>query len=237
MSTEAYCREIEAYLCRKNDGHLIRIVGPSFERVCRWAADGVPLKVAFQGIDRCFVRYYAKGGRRRPVQIDFCEHDVMDAFDAWRRAVGVQAAAADDDETGASPPERSRRKNLREHLDRICERATARRAGMTPAPPALDAVLELVTAEAAALKDLPGTIRGETRDRVIGRLAELDRIMLDAARLHADAAAMESIRAEAADQLLPFRDRMAPGAYQQALDNAIDRLLRDDQQLPVIAFE
>ena len=33
-----YCREIEAYLCRKNDGHLVRIVGPAFEQVCGWAA-------------------------------------------------------------------------------------------------------------------------------------------------------------------------------------------------------
>ena len=73
MTTEEYCREIEAYLCRKNDGHLIRIVGPSFERVCGWAAQGIPFKIACQGIDRYFVRYYAKGPRRRPVQIDFCE--------------------------------------------------------------------------------------------------------------------------------------------------------------------
>ena len=28
-----YCREIESYLCRKNDGHLIRVVGPSFDLV------------------------------------------------------------------------------------------------------------------------------------------------------------------------------------------------------------
>ena len=26
-----YCRDIETYLCRKNDGHLIRVVGPSFD--------------------------------------------------------------------------------------------------------------------------------------------------------------------------------------------------------------
>ena len=47
-----YCRQLESYLCRKNDGHLIRIVGPSFEIVSRWATDGVPLKVALGGIDR-----------------------------------------------------------------------------------------------------------------------------------------------------------------------------------------
>ena len=77
-----YCRAIEAYLCRKNDGHLIRIVGPSFEKVCGWAEKGVPIKVAFRGIDRYFERYYAKGARRRPVRIDFCEADVLDVFAA-----------------------------------------------------------------------------------------------------------------------------------------------------------
>jgi hypothetical protein len=71
MDIDEYCREIEAYLCRKNDGHLIRIVGPSFERVRSWSAQGIRLKVACQGIDTYFVRYYAKGTRRRPVQIDF----------------------------------------------------------------------------------------------------------------------------------------------------------------------
>jgi len=109
MTTDEYCREIESYLCRKNDGHLIRIVGPSFERVCGWAAQGIPFKIVCQGIDACFVRYYAKGTRRRPVQIDFCENDILDAFDAWRRAVGVRMpgnhAAGEDASQHRQPPQ------------------------------------------------------------------------------------------------------------------------------------
>ena len=79
---DEYCRAIEAYLCRKNDGHLIRITGAAFEQVQGWAAQGVPLKVAEAGIDRYFDRYYRKGPRRRPVRLEFCEADVLDAFDA-----------------------------------------------------------------------------------------------------------------------------------------------------------
>ena len=86
-SPEEYCRQLESYLCRKNDGHLIRIVGPAFEQVCGWATRGIPIKVACRGIDRCFDRYYARGPRRRPVRIEFCEADVLDVFDEWRRAV------------------------------------------------------------------------------------------------------------------------------------------------------
>ena len=83
------------YLCQKNRGHLIRVVGPAFELVRGWAATGVPLKVAFRGIDRYCERYDAQAGRRRPVRIEFCEADVLDAFDDWRRAVGVTAATED----------------------------------------------------------------------------------------------------------------------------------------------
>ena len=45
MDHADYCRQLESYLCQKNGGHLIRIVGPAFEQVCAWAQQGVPLKV------------------------------------------------------------------------------------------------------------------------------------------------------------------------------------------------
>ena len=103
-----YCRDLETYLCRKNDGHLSRIVGPSFEVVSGWAARGVPLKVAMGGIDRYFERHLRKGPRRRPVKIDFCEADVLDVFDEWRRATGVTAVmpASDPGVTDVEPVRR-----------------------------------------------------------------------------------------------------------------------------------
>ena len=127
---DAYCREIETYLTRKNDGHLIRVVGPSFELVSRWAADGVPIKVAFEGIDRYFERYYRKGPRRRPVKIDFCEADVLDVFDEWRRALGLAAGAGPGvDEATASSPETPGSRSLPAHLERALLRLTDVRTG------------------------------------------------------------------------------------------------------------
>jgi biotin-[acetyl-CoA-carboxylase] ligase BirA-like protein len=122
VTPDAYCREIEAYLTRKNDGHLIRIVGPSFARVCGWAEQGVPLKIAYAGIDRYFERYYAKGPRRRPVHVDHCEHDVLDMFDDWRRAVGVTARRPRNLEPRP-------RESLATRLERAMARLTALRAG------------------------------------------------------------------------------------------------------------
>ena len=235
MTSDEYCRELESYLCRKNDGHLIRIVGPSFERVCGWAEQGIPLKVACQGIDAYFVRYYAKGRRRRPVQIDFCENDVIDAFEAWRRAVGVRMPGGDATE-GESESKR-RKRSLRDHLDRVCERITDRRAGLQPLPADFDALLEKLTVEVAALRDAGGSIRGDARERVSLRLGELDRLMLDAAYAQSDPVILERLRAEAEDQLLPFRDRMPGDAYNSAVASAVDRLLREHEKLPIVTFD
>src|SRR5512139_618833 len=130
-----YARRLETYLCRKNDGHLIRIVGPAFEQVCRWAASGIPLKVAFRGIDRYFERYYAKGPRRWPVRVEFCETDVLDVFDEWRRAVGVLVArpagvagAGEADEAAEGEPEPGtprRSHSLPRHLERVALRLSS----------------------------------------------------------------------------------------------------------------
>src|SRR5512132_2278950 len=123
MDEPEYCRAIENYLCRKNEGHLIRIVGPVFEKVCGWAAQGIPLAVAFKGIDQYCERYYAKGPRRRPVRVEFCEADVLELFDDWRRAVGVTSTESDD------PPAERKHDSLPSHLDRAIARLTALRAG------------------------------------------------------------------------------------------------------------
>src|SRR4029453_3377420 len=125
MEPSEYCRQVEAYLCRKNEGHLIRIVGPAFEQVCGWAASGVPLKVAFRGIDQYCERYYAKGPRRRPVRVEFCEADVLDLFDRWRRAVGGTSLKATDE-----PGER-KHDSLPSHIDRAIARLTVLRPSTT----------------------------------------------------------------------------------------------------------
>ena len=93
VDADAYCREIEAHLCRKNAGHLVRVVGPAFEMVAGWAA-----RRAFRSRSPAAASTgpwsgaMAKGPGRRPLRVEFCEADVLDAFDEWRRAVGVGTA-------------------------------------------------------------------------------------------------------------------------------------------------
>lgn len=234
---ETYCREVEAYLCRKNDGHLVRIVGPAFEQVCGWAARGIPLKVTFRGIDRYFERYYAKGPRRRPVRVEFCEADVLDVFDEWKRAVGVRgnlATPAGVQEGEGADAAAPRRATLPAHLDRVVARLTALRAGDDRT---LDPLLEEIVRELDSARAGAKALRGDARDAFIARLRALDARLLQSAREACDADTLRRLEADAERELAPFRARMPPEAYAASRRAAIDRLVRDHSALPTITYD
>ena len=235
---DEFCRAIETYLCRKNDGHLIRVVGPSFELVSGWAARGVPVKVAYKGIDRYFERYYRKGPRRRPVQIDFCEADVLDVFDEWRRATGVVTQSSVDSRqssVGGHQSSVGSRHSLPAHLQRVLVRLTSARAsGGLGAP--FDALVDRVSAELDAARGKAGGLRGEARLALIGRLSVLDAELLQQARGALDDAARASLAHEADEELSGFRAGMTTEAFARARNSAIDRLVRERYGLPTISF-
>ena len=231
-----YCRQLEDYLCRKNDGHLIRIVGPAFDQVCGWATRGVPVKVAQRGIDRYFERYYAKGPRRRPVQIQFCEADVFDVFDEWRRAVGVpiRDTVEADGEPGHDEGSPRRHGSLAAHLDRVLARLTMVRGGTDRS---LDDVLDGFVRELDAARAGAKGLRGDARAALLERLEAIDADLIDAARTRIGAETLQQIEGEAAVELAPFRDRMAREVYERSRRAAEDRLIRERLRLPVITFE
>ena len=233
---DEYCREIETYLCRKNDGHLIRVVGPSFEVVSGWAEQGVPLKVAFSGIDRYFERYYRKGPRRRPVKIDFCEADVLDVFDEWRRATGVTTAGGGrQSSTINHQSSMMSRPSLPAHLERVVMRLTAARASGSLGDQ-FDALIDRAAAELDAARARAGGLRGAARQALLDRLAALDAEIVHEARATFDDAARASFAREAETELAAFRAGMTQDAFARALNAAIDRLVRERVRLPTIAF-
>ena len=246
MEPGELCRAVESYLCRKNDGHLIRIVGPAFEMVCEWAAAGIPLGVVERAIDRRYLRYYARGPKRRPLRIEYCEADVLDVFDEWKRAVGVGAAPVgagrpagelhveEAGTAGRSGGSRSRR-SLATHLADLSARLSAWNS--PPGATALESLLAESRAAVEAARAGGKTLRGETRRRVTEQLAELDARFPSAARADAGDAVLRELRAEARESLEPFRSRMPPAAFANALEAATDRLLAEHFKLPRLSFD
>lgn len=231
MEPADYCREIETYLCRKNEGHLVRIVGPAFEQVCGWATRGVPLRVAFRGIDQYCERYYAKGPRRRPVRIEFCEADVLDLFDAWRRAIGAGGIG---DGTAEQPA--PRKPSLASHIERVIARLTALRTGGGRGA-AFDEAIDRAVRALDRMTGVARQARGEERARIIEGLAEIDRSVAVAAAAAIDESTARVLRREAEAELAPFGSRLAPEARTRAATAAFDRLVREALGIPVIGYE
>jgi hypothetical protein len=233
---DEYCREIETYLCQKNDGHLIRVVGPSFGLVSGWAEQGVPLKIAFAGIDRYFERYYRKGPRRRPVKIDFCDADVLDVFDEWRRATGVPSASASSAAIGNQQSAISHRSvSLPAHLERVVLRLTQARVNGSLGDE-FDALIDRAAAELDAARAKAGGLRGQARTALLDRLAVLDVEVVTQARATLDESAQSALAREAEDELAGFKSGMTADAFARAREAAIDRLVRERVKLPTIAF-
>jgi hypothetical protein len=231
MDSSEYCRQIEAYLCRKNEGHLIRIVGPAFEQVCGWANAGVPLKVAFRGIDQYCDRYYAKGPRRRPVRIEFCEADILDLFDAWRRSIGVPRVESGN---GEEPP--SRKPALAGHIERALARLTSVRGGGGRSALFNERIDAVVRQLDQLVADARGA-RGDARAALVEKLRSLDDELVDAARAESTNELTVTLKKEAEAELAPFKARMPQAEYTRARGAALDRLRRDAFGLPTLTYD
>jgi len=266
FDADEFCRAIETYICRKNDGHLIRISGPAFDMVRGWAEQGMPLKVAYAGIDRTFDRYYRKGPRRRPVHVTFCEADVLDAFEEWQRAVGVVPGMPDEierlevpmvrerPEPGPNPgwgrgfmprptdvagedAHRTRRPaSLPAHVERVLSRLTLLRGSERQRGEAWDRALDEAVRSLDTIAAKARQARGDARAAIVAELAAVDRSVLACARDALDDRERAGIVREAANELAPFRERMSPQTHAAAIEAATDRLLRQAVGLPTILY-
>lgn len=233
-----YCREVEGHLTRVNAGHLVRIVGPGFELVRRWADQGIPLSVVFRGIDLKADRQHASHGGEeraaklsRPLRIEFCEADVRDVYEGWRRAVGLPAPRVPEADT--TPDTVARRPSLTKHLDRAIDRL-ARAGGSVNLPEALRDAVGGVLGELGVVRESAKGARGPVRAELVHQLTDLDRQLLAAARAAAAPPALDALAHEAENELAPFRDRLPADAWQTAVEATVDRLLRDQFGLPTL---
>jgi hypothetical protein len=164
------------------------------------------------------------------VRIEFCEADILDRFDDWRRAVGVTAASGEP----AGPA--ARKPALASHIERVVARLTSMRAGGQRSA-AFDAQVDAAVRELDRLLADARRARGESRAAIIERLAVLDRGFMDLVigELAADTAA--ELRVEAEQELAAFGARMAPDARAFAVLAAFERLVREAAALPTIAYD
>jgi hypothetical protein len=172
------------------------------------------------------------------VQIGFCEADVLDAYDEWRRALGLAAldTTFEPVDAGGTAGEPARHApSLPAHLERVVLRLTGARASGTLGA-TFDALLDRAARELDAARAEARGVRGEARRQMIDRLSDLDAELLKTARATLDDKTTGALTRQAEEELGAFRERMPAEAFARACGLATDRLVRERFGLPTIAF-
>ena len=242
-----YCRQVEAHLTRVNGGHMVRVVGPGFALVRQWAEEGIPLSIVFRGIEQKADRHKL-GAARRPLRIEFCEADVRELFDTWRRAVGISVAVADDGSDveptpnvgrafrRADPAEQAdqpRPRSPSKTIDKAIERL-GRVAGRLELPDAFRDNVSHAIERLSAVREGLAQSRGAAREPWLAQLAPIDHTLVTEARRIIDAAVLRELTEQAERDMAPYRDRLAPEVWQRAVTLTTDRGVRAHLGLPVL---
>ena len=163
------------------------------------------------------------------MRIEFCEGDILDLFDDWRRAVGVVQSQGEAESAG--PP---RKPALTAHLERVVARLVGSRVQRSPS---FEQHVEACSAEIDRLSGESKKSRGDARTAILDRLAELDRGLVQAAAAELDPQSVAAARREAEAELAPFGSRLTPEVRAQAVEAAFERLVRDSLGLPQIRYQ
>jgi hypothetical protein len=168
------------------------------------------------------------------VKIDFCDADVLDVFDEWRRATGISASGRDVEDR-AERGDGDRHPSLPLHLERAVARLSSGRASGLLGED-FDGVIDCLAADLDAARSKSGGLRGDARTALLTRLEQADADMLKTAERLLDGPAMDAIRADADAELAAFRGRMTADDYARAHHGAVATLVRQRLQLPTLRF-
>jgi len=246
-----YFTEIEEAFIRRRGRHLL-LSPMDWALIESWKEMGVPLHVALRGIERAFDSYEARPRHRSVKSLMYCQEEVEAQFAEWlesqRGAPTPTPSAGVVDESGAVEAERGDagesaglpfpRALIAAHLED--SRDTLRRAREKRIETAGDdGVCEALARAAARLDELAADFARAARpdaERLENSLADLEGLIDRALRASLPAEVVTEKRAEAEEQLRPYRARMERSTYEQTLDNLLAKALREAAGAPRLSL-
>jgi hypothetical protein len=247
-----YYTEIEDAFVRRRGKHLL--LSPlDWALIESWKGMGVPLHVALRGIEKSFDSHAARPRSRSVKSLFYCQEEVEAQFAEWlemqrgaRAGEGVDdgadaGAASDSKDTvardGAGLP--FPRAVIAGHLGECraaIEGAALAHGAARAGEDELSEALSRASARLAELERDFGAAARPDAERLEASLTDLERLIDGALRASVGSEALGAARAEAAQQLAPYRARMERGVYEQTLENLLAKALRDRFRLPRLSL-
>ncbi len=234
-----YFTEIEDTFIRRRGKHLL-LSPMDWALIESWKEMGVPLHVALRGIERSFDSFESKPRRRTVKSLLYCQEEVEAQFAEWQEAqVGAangngRTAAADEASEAALPFSRpailEHLERARQSLQKICdERGKSRK----------DDLCDALQRTADRLKELKEDFSRAARadaEKLEESLTSLEKMLDSALEANLPARELVKARAEAEEQLQPYRGRMERAVYEQTLNNLVLKRLREAHALPRLSL-
>ncbi|HKC63693.1 MAG TPA: hypothetical protein VKB86_08645 [Pyrinomonadaceae bacterium] len=235
-----YFTEIEDTFIRRRGKHLL-LSPMDWALIESWKEMGVPLHVALRGIERAFDSFEAKPRRRSVKSLLYCQEEVEAQFAEWQES---QVGAAEQ-KNGERPLQEQTddshlpfsRAAILEHMERVrgvllqvCDERKKRRR---------DDLCDALSRAASRLNELEEDFKRTARpdaERLEDALTSLEKMLDEALLTSLATRELEAARAEAEEQLQPYRSRMERAVFDQTLENLLLKRLRDAHGLPRLSL-
>ncbi|MBV8860006.1 MAG: hypothetical protein JOZ02_23950 [Acidobacteria bacterium] len=240
-----YFTEIEDAFIRRRGRHLL-LSPMDWALMTTWKELGVPLHVALRGIEKSFDSYESKPRKRTVKTLFYCDEEVRAQFAEWLEsqtgahvpagesaAEGGAAGASDEGGRGLPFPREVIAAHLSECRDGLA-RALGKRSGAGE-----DALTEALARAAARLGELAEDFERAARpdaELLESSLTDLESLIDRALRSALSDEEVGAARAEAAEQLRPYKARMERATYEQTLDNLLAKSLREANGVPRLSL-
>jgi hypothetical protein len=248
-----YFTEIEDAFIRRRGRHLL-LSPMDWALIESWKEMGVPLHVALRGIEKSFDSYESKPRKRSVKSLMYCQEEVEAQFAEWLESqAGARKPSATEDETrdDADAPQgpvvsdegepRSLpfpRHVISAHLSE-CRDGLRRASELRGARGFRSPLSEAFARAVSRLEELASDFERAPRpdaELLEGSLADIESLLDRALRESTVPDALEEARADAAEQLRPYRARMERATYEQTLDNLLAKALRERAGVPRLSL-
>jgi hypothetical protein len=209
---------------------------------------GVPLHVALRGIERAFDSYESRPRNRSVKSLMYCQEEVEAQFAEWlesqrgasspgvarEESRGVGSENVEAEGAGLPFPRAVIAAHLAECRDAL-GRAREKRSELAGG----DALSETLARASSRLEELAGDFERAARpdaEKLESSLTDLEALLDRALRGSLAAGVVEELRAEAEEQLRPYRARMGRATYEQTLDNLLAKALRESAGVPRLSL-
>jgi len=233
-----YFTEIEDAFIRRRGKHLL-LSPMDWALIESWKEMGVPLHVALRGIERAFDSFEAKPRRRSVKSLLYCQEEVEAQFAEWQESQVGGAEQKDGEHATQETVDDSHlpfsRVAILEHMERVRETLLQICNERKRKDDLCDALSRAVSRLNELEEDFKRAARPDA-EKLEDALTSLEKMLDEALLASLSSRELTVARAEAEEQLQPYRSRMERAVFEQTLENLLLKRLRDSHGLPRLSL-